>query len=463
MMELKLSQFTVPLHDYPNPGDHLLYNTLTRAIVKIDNHGWSLLEGLPGMPAGDHLRDRLIPLGKAGFVVPKSADEGELFARRRDRAKDNTDHLNVTLSLVQSCNFGCGYCYQGGPSTTHDGGKITQEGIEGSIKSGAIIEFLKSECEARQVKRLDFTAYGGEPLLNKPALLEIVSAMQPYCQGQGIKWRFGMVSNGSLLNKKTVLELKQYAFGFVQITIGGNKETHNASRPWKSAKGKGVSTYDVIMRNLEGWAGLIHTDVLCVVSESNIDAAHELIEALADKGYAEKRVRMKFGPISSTYDDATVAHVTQHYAENPALLKAEIEMADAITKLAIHAAQRGLGDDLRPSPVWCAVIRANGQNITITPDGKIYSCALFIGRDEHYETGHISTRERGGLDTLMKGFEYPDDCKKCTYLPICANCRAESLSTTGDILGANSQKERFDLIVPQLVKAHYDSMSQRAN
>jgi uncharacterized protein len=448
---LKLSQFAVPLHNYPSPGYHLLYHTLTRALIKMDDNAWSVLKGLPSVPAVDEVKDWLASLAKAGFVVPKEANEGERYIQRLEGAKDNTDRLNVTLSLVQSCNFGCGYCYQGGDSTTHDGRKITRDGGGGGIQTGQIIAFLKSECEARRVKVLGLTAYGGEPLLNKAALLEIASTMQTYCHEQGMRWAFGMVSNGSLLNQKTVLELKRYGFASVQITIDGNRETHDASRPWKSPKGRGISTYDTILRNLDGWAGLINTDVLCVVSKSNIDAAHELIDTLADKGYAKKRVRMLFSPISLTYDNATISQIGAIPHPEP-----EAEIAAAITQLTIHAAQCGLIADLRPTGTWCAVIRANGQHITITPDGTIYSCALFIGRDDRYETGHIAKRERGGLDTSMKQFDYPDECKKCPYLPICANCRAEALSQTGDILGANSQQARYDVTLPALIKAHYD-------
>jgi len=49
-MKLKLSQFTFPLHDYPQKGEHLLYNVLTRATVKIDDKGFNVLAGLPSVP-----------------------------------------------------------------------------------------------------------------------------------------------------------------------------------------------------------------------------------------------------------------------------------------------------------------------------------------------------------------------------------------------------------------------------
>jgi uncharacterized protein len=460
-MTLKLSQFTVPLHDYPQAGKHILYNTLTRAMSSIGDNGWHILQGLPSVPNDNDGQKWLETLKENGFVVPLNADEGKLYIQRLEKAKQNTDHLHVTLSLIQGCNFGCSYCYQGGRQSTHDGAKITESGIPGSLKTGEIITFLKLQCQERNVKKLHFTAYGGEPLLNKPALLSIVKAMQTHCRQQGIQWSFGMVSNGSLLTRKTTWELKKYGLVQVQVTIDGNKETHDASRPFLKVKGKDVSTYDLIMQNLEGWAGLIHTDVLCVVSESNLSAAHELIDTLADLGLAEKHVRMMFSPISPTYDDKTLEEVTHRFANNPELLQTELEIVDAITKLEIHAAKRGLIDDLRPRGKWCAVIRANGQNVTITPEGKLYSCALFLGRGEKYETGHILKTERGGLDTLMKDFEYPDECKKCTYLPICANCRADSLEKKGDLLGANSHKARYDFMLPQLIKAHYDLINRQ--
>jgi uncharacterized protein len=455
-MRLKLSQFTIPIHNYPSEGKHILYNTLTRAASSINDDGWKVLRNLPEVPANPAVRQWLEALGKHGFVAPEALNEGELYVQRQEQAKANTDYLDVTLSLIQKCNFGCTYCYQGGAESTHDGSKITKTGANGGVDAEEIVSFLKSQCETRNVKRLHFTAYGGEPLLNKSALLEIVSAMHDYCQARDVRWYFDMISNGSLLTRRTVLELKQYGFVGVQITIDGNRETHNTTRPFRNGRGKQIGAYDIIMKNLEAWAGLIYTDVLCVVSQSNIDAAHELIDTLADKGLAEKRVRIKFSPVSPTYDNDTVEKTALSFAENPQLLNAELEVVDAIAKLEIHAARRGLIEDLRPRGTWCAVMRANGQTITITPDGKIYSCTLFIGRDEKYETGHIRKPECGGLDTLMKSFSYPEGCKKCAYLPICSNCRADALARTGDILGDHSHKAQYDLILPQLIRAHYD-------
>ena len=36
---MKLSQFTVVLNDYPKPDHHLLYHTLSRALIEVDKAG----------------------------------------------------------------------------------------------------------------------------------------------------------------------------------------------------------------------------------------------------------------------------------------------------------------------------------------------------------------------------------------------------------------------------------------
>ena len=111
-----------------------------------------------------------------------------------------------------------------------------------------------------------------------------------------------MVTNGVLLTRKVVEQLLPLGFVQAQITIDGNQETHDASRPFQSGKG----TYSTIMKNLSQYAGLIHTTVLCVLDESRIDAAYELVDTLALKGYSQKRVQMTFSPVMPTYDNETV-------------------------------------------------------------------------------------------------------------------------------------------------------------
>ena len=110
----KLSQFTIPIHDYPCPGSHVLYQTLTRSTVRIDAQGWQVLSGLPDIPSDPRAQSWLKALAQNEYIVPANLHEGSRYIEKLDAAKNDTHNFHVTLSLIQSCNFGCTYCYQGG-------------------------------------------------------------------------------------------------------------------------------------------------------------------------------------------------------------------------------------------------------------------------------------------------------------------------------------------------------------
>ena len=441
---MKLSQFTVIVNDYPKTDQHLLYNTLSRALIQVDKAEWDVLQNL----SKDVLTDgqagaTLKSLRDQGFLVPKELKEGERFLKYLNRSPDQKGgEVSVTLlTNLQRCPLACGYCYQQG---THDG-----ERLEGDL-SDECLAFIKGQCEKVEAEHLFISYYGSEPLSNLKAIVSTATELKRFCEEKEIRFRFGMVTSGVLLTRKVVETLRPLGFTQAQITVDGNQQTHDASRPFQSGKG----TYATIMKNLAEYAGLIRTDVLCILDESRVDAACELIDTLADSGYAERRVRVTFSPVMETNDNETIA-ASQLYADEDQKLQAGREILVEIAKLSIYAAERGLLEDLLPRQTWCAMQRHDGRNFTLEPSGKLYTCTTFIGRDAKYEAGHISTGF-GGIDTVLKeSYQRSEKCLSCRYLPICADCRADALHQTGKITEANPKEAEYDLIVPELIKAHH--------
>ena len=301
-----------------------------------------------------------------------------------------------------------------------------------------------------EAERLFISYYGSEPLSNLKAIVATATELKRFCEEKGIRFYFGLVTSGVLLTRKVVEKLRPLGFTQAQITVDGNQQTHDASRPFQSGKG----TYATIMNNLDEYAGLIRTDVLCVLDESRVDAAYELIDTLADKGYAARRVRVKFSPVMETNDNETIA-ASQLYVDEGQKMAAEREILVEIGKLSIYAAEKGLLEDLLPRHTWCAMQRHDGRHFTLEPSGKLYTCPNFIGQDATYEAGHIVTGF-GGIDTVLKeSYQRSEQCLSCRYLPICADCRSDALHQTGEITDANPKEEEYDLIVPELIKAHY--------
>ncbi len=446
---MKLSQFTVVVNDYPKPDQHLLYNTLSRALIQIDKAEWSVLQNLSeGVPIDRQEGALLESLRAQGFLVPKEIKEGERFLEYLNRSPDQKGgEVSVTLlTNLQRCPLACGYCYQQG---THDGGRL-----EGDL-SDECLAFIKGQCEKVEAERLFISYYGSEPLSNLKAIVSTAEELKRFCGEKGIRFHFGMVTSGVLLTRKVVETLRPLGFTQAQITIDGNQRTHDASRPFQSGKG----TYATIMKNLAEYAGLIRTDVLCVLDESRVDAAYGLIDTLADTGYGERRVRVTFSPVMETNDNETIA-ASQLYVDQDQKIEVEREILVEIAKLSIYAAERGLLEDLLPRHTWCTMQRHDERNFTLEPSGKLYTCPTFIGRDTKYEAGHIATGF-GGIDTVLKeSYQRSEKCLSCSYLPICADCRADALHQTGEITEANPKEAEYDLIVPELIKAHHKAIVQ---
>ena len=441
---MKLSQFTVVVNDYPQTDQHLLYNTLSRALIQVDKVEWDVLQNLSKGVAIERPSHGLLELLQAqGFLVPKEINEGERFLEYLSQTPDKKGgEVSVTLlTNMQRCPLACGYCYQQG---THVGGRL-----EGDL-SDECLAFIKGRCEEVEAERLFISYYGSEPLSNLKAIVSTAGELKRFCREKGIRFRFGMVTSGVLLTREIVETLRPLGFIQAQVTVDGNQRTHDASRPFQSGKG----TYATIMKNLAEYAGLISTDVLCVLDESRIDAAYELVDTLADRGYAERNVRMKFSPVIPTYDNETIA-ASQLYVDEGQKMAAERELLVEIAKLSIYAAERGLFEDLLPQHTWCAMQRHDGRNFTLEPSGKLYTCPTFIGRDAKYEAGSIF-EGFGGIDTVLREqYTRSEKCLSCRYLPICADCRADALHQTGEITEANPKEEEYDLIMPELIKAHY--------
>ena len=86
---MKLSQFTVVVNDYPETDQHLLYNTLSRALIQVDKAEWDVLQNLStDLPIENQSRALLKPLRDQGFLVPKEIKEGQRFLESLNQSSD---------------------------------------------------------------------------------------------------------------------------------------------------------------------------------------------------------------------------------------------------------------------------------------------------------------------------------------------------------------------------------------
>lgn len=424
---MKLSQFTMFVENYPQTGHHLIYNTLTRAFLEVDNQCLSMLYSLQKQDVTTtHILQKLFT---QGIVVEDEKNEAESFSQMFEKQRKERRELHATILTTYDCPMNCIYCYQ-----RH----INGDGYMSVETMGKVASWLEGRMQANGIDRCSITFYGGEPLMNLAPIEYIGRRMREYC-GDGIGLGFAMVTSGILLTNETADRLRRVGVRHLQITLDGDKDTHDKRRVRKDGSG----TYDLIMDNLSHLVGNFTITILCNVDRMNSESAYRLVDMMYSLGYAGK-IKIIFGPVAAPMELGQKLHTACPQTVDSDLLS-----------LTIYAASRGFVTDLRPELKICGMLLPH--HLVIDPYGNIYTCPTFLGVDE-YQTGSIE--ENIGFPRLAD-FTLDNECLKCRYVPFCTGgCRYNAHIEQDDIMAMDCQKEMFSHWLPQSLKAHYTLRSK---
>lgn len=144
--------------------------------------------------------------------------------------QSQNDFLNLTIAPTMNCNFRCSYCYEK---------KFRNTKMMDLSLTQKIIDFANK----RKVKRLTVAWYGGEPLLG----LDFIKHFNHETYEAGFDVSQSIVTNGYLLTEEVVKYFDFIWLKNIQITLDGDKETHNSRRPHVS----NPDSFGRIMDNLE--------------------------------------------------------------------------------------------------------------------------------------------------------------------------------------------------------------------
>jgi uncharacterized protein len=147
----------------------------------------------------------------------------------------------ITIGTTILCNMGCPYCFQAV--------KPNKSLRDEKVISG-IVSYLEDVINTANVKKwgsLGITWYGGEPLINQDAIRILSGKLIDLADRYSIPYDASMITNGILLTRETWQFLLNNKVSSVQVTIDGNKETHDKYRPLKNA---GQRNYEQILENL---------------------------------------------------------------------------------------------------------------------------------------------------------------------------------------------------------------------
>ncbi|MDA8241113.1 MAG: geopeptide radical SAM maturase [Nitrospiraceae bacterium] len=411
---------------YPDPGDPqglILFSTKNAAIIRIPKSSLGNISRLEG--------DRKL-LKNWGFLIEDPGKEKIDMLGFIDELNRLNRTLSIKLVMCLDCNLACRYCFEGTRKGRHYMTKETADDF---------VEFVRKRIASRpKIKELQVTFYGGEPLMSKQLILRISSRLKRLARSPGIPFSFYLITNGTLLTKETVKEMKRLGLKEAYVSIDGPQDNHDITRPYKSGRG----SFGRIICNIHDVCGMIEVQTGGNFTKENYKRFPELLGYLTAEGLLPSKVAVRgFFPVTAESADFALPDFHEGIAsiDEPWLFDASVYLREEILKR---------GCRLEPvGPGVCMMEHRN--NILVNYDGSICKCPGLIGRKE-YVIGDIWSgtgdyRASHNLDNWKN-----DECLDCAYLPLCfGGCRYMKLVRDGNMDGVDCRKAYFDATLEAFV------------
>ena len=427
------------IHKYFLNGYYIVIDTNSGAVHIVDELAYRLLDFFTEKLKGECPDEIISTLVNEGFdkqdIIDTYAelkalcDDDSLFSE--DTYRPFADMLteapikSMCLNISHDCNLRCEYCFAAQGDFGH-GRKLMPFGV-----GKAAIDFLIKHSANRHNLELDF--FGGEPLMNFPVIKEVVAYGRELEKRYGKVFKFTTTTNAVLMNDE-IMDFLNREMDNVVISIDGRPEVHDRMRPTPNGKG----SYDIIMNKAQEFVRRRNACdkeyyVRGTFTGFNKDFGNDVLH-LADQGF----------------DQISVEPVVTDPKCEYALREEDLpEIREEYERLAqIYMDRRANGKwfnffhfmvDLEGGP--CLRKRLTGcgagnEYVAVTPDGDIYPCHQFVGRDG-YRMGSVldgtfdrDIQAKFAHNTVLN----KEKCRDCWARFFCSGgCAANAEAFHGDI------------------------------
>jgi uncharacterized protein len=188
---------------------------------------------IDGAPPAD--REVLEALRDARILVPWGR-RGEPPRPVRDPAA--TPLKTLVLEVAQACNLRCAYCYAGGGTYGGDARLVDAETARRAAR------FLVDASGDREAVTL--VLFGGEPLLNLPAMRVAVEEAEAAAARAGKRLHLALTTNGTRFTPEVLRFLRDHRVS-VSVSIDGPPDVHDGNRRYAAGGG----TYADVLEGLQ--------------------------------------------------------------------------------------------------------------------------------------------------------------------------------------------------------------------
>ena len=427
------------LHLFSAGGRNLALDSESGALYQPDSLAmalWPLMAGnkeaaIAALPAHDPLAvSEAYDDWKTLLDAPPAQD---------DRPEDSGLLKAICLHVAHDCNLRCRYCF------ASTGGFKGSRSLMRFETGQAALDMLLAASGDRPLVEVDF--FGGEPMLNWDVVKALVAYGRKKEKQAGKRFQFTLTTNA--------YELPADAAGFLNdemhnlvLSIDGRQWVHDAMRP----AADGTGSYDKALRNAQNIiAGRDDREyfVRGTFTRANLDFAED-VKALAAAGFD----RVSVEPV--VLDAASpLSLLEQHVPAIEAEYDRLLEWVFAYRQQNPNFHFFHFLADLEGGP--CLKKRLSGcgagvDYLAVTPQGQLYPCHQFVGR-ESYSLGDVGSglqrpdiREAFTQNHVLNKAE----CAACwARYHCCGGCAANAQAATGHIgkpydMECRLQKKRLE-------------------
>lgn len=333
----------------------------------------------------------------------------------------------VYLNPTDRCNLNCSYCYipeKLRKNGKHMSGQMLLKALE-ILKS-----YFKSVLPEGQKPQIVF--HGAEPMFNKKAIFPAIDKFGGY-------FHFGVQTNGTLLNKKTIESLTSRG-----ISIGLSLDGHSAKvadrlrRYWN-----GQGAFQKVTEVMECLRGYENYSVICTVTKENMASQVKIVEFL----HRMEVPTCMLNPVRCTLSGACKykpldADIAKHYLK--ALDRTYQLYQKTGRKLVVANFANVLIGIIAPTGrrLMCDISPCGGGRcfFAISSSGDLFPCSEFIGL-EKFKSGNIFKNDISKVLEAApfklvtnRHIENIEPCSRCVIRHFCGSpCPAEAYAMNGSI------------------------------
>lgn len=325
----------------------------------------------------------------------------KLWLAHREYLRANHELKYLFWECTLNCNFRCKHC------GSRAGENVFAEVVSTEEIKNAFLDVARNF----DAHKITIAITGGEPLLRRD-LFEVMK----YAHSLGFRW--GMVSNGSLVTEEVVAKAKDAGMGTVDISIDGIGKIHDDFRNVAGAYTKAINAVKLFAKA----DFLDPLRITTTVHQKNIDMLDEMYETFSTLGISDWRL-LSVDPIGRAISNNDILLDKEKmtkllvFMKNKRKEKSKVK----ITYGCAHFLGDEFEDEIRNNFFYCGT----GINIgSILHNGDIFVCPN-VPREKHLIQGNI---KKDSFSETWKNkfqiFRNPnrtkcDSCEKCEFWDEC--------------------------------------------